>query len=72
MQLTTQLADRKVVEVWKNGSVLVIRCEDGHELSIGWRDPETGAPLKGEPVILTAGKRIVARTEIMHRREVGL
>lgn len=72
MQLTTQLAGRRVVEVWKNGSVLVIRCEDGHELSVGWRDAETGEPIKGEPVILTAGKHIVAKTELMHRREVGL
>lgn len=71
MQLTAQLAGRKVVEVWRNGSVLVIRCEDGHELSVGWKD-ERGNPIKGEPVILTAGKRIVAKTEVMHRREVGL
>lgn len=73
MQLTTQLAGRKVVEVWKSAITVVIRCEDGYELSIGWRDPETGEPIKGEPIVVSAGRRIIARpTEIMHRGEVGL
>lgn len=73
MQLTTQLAGRKVVEVWKSANQVVIRCEDGHELVLGWRDPETGKPINGEPVIISAGRRIIARpTELMHRSEVGL
>lgn len=73
MQLTTHLAGKKVVEVWKNGTTLVLRCEDGYELVVGWRNPETGEPIHGEPIVVSAGKRIVARPmEVMHRREVGL
>ncbi len=76
MQLTTQLAGRKIVEVWRNGVSLVIRCEDGFELQVGWKDPDTGNPVNGEPVIVFAGKRIrqAPRTfvQVPHRREVGL
>jgi hypothetical protein len=73
MQLTTQLANRKIREVWRNDVSLCIRCEDGYELVIGWRDPDTGQPVKGEPIIVSAGKRIIANTtEVKHRGEVGL
>lgn len=74
MQLTNQLAGRKVVEVWKDGASVLIRCEGGYELRIGWRNPETGQSIKGEPVVLSAGMHIMARgmREIVHRAEVGL
>jgi hypothetical protein len=83
VQLTAQLAGRRIVEVWKNGVSIVIRCEDGYEIQIGWKNPQTGAPVNGEPVVVFAGKRVQARgaiitqgpgrvTEIPHRREVGL
>jgi len=74
MQLTTQLAGRKVLGVWRNGVSLVIRCEDGYELQVGWKDAETAKPVKGEPVIVFAGKRIrigkQSIVEIPHRVEM--
>lgn len=82
MQITTQLAGKVVREVLRNGSMLVIRCEDGFELAVGWADPATGNPVKGEPVVVRAGKHIMVLRgairrpghliEVPHRRDVGL
>lgn len=82
MNITTQLAGRKVREVWRNGNSLVIRCEDSYEMQIGWADPQTGKPVNAVPVVLRAGKHIITSPtairrpgnllEIEHRREAGL
>lgn len=82
MNITTQLAGRKVREVWRNGNSLVIRCDDGYEMQVGWAHPDTGQPVNGVPVILRAGKHVItpaqsfrrpgALIEIPHRTEVGL
>lgn len=81
MNITTQLAGKVVREVWRNGTTLVIRCEDGYEMQIGWTNPDTGAPVNGQPIVLRAGKHIIVGptglkpgklVEIPHRREAGL
>lgn len=82
MEITTQLAGKRVREVLRNGAVLLIRCDDGYEMAIGWKDPNTGQPVKGEPVVLRAGKHIIVPrgairrpgnlSEVPHRRDVGL
>lgn len=71
MTLTQQLAGRTIETVWRNGACLLIRCTDGYEITIGWRDPDTGAPIDGEPVIVSAGRHIVARpAPIIHRSQM--
>ena len=73
MSITSALAGRTIAQVWRNGSCLLIKCTDGYDITIGWKDPDTGAPLKGEPVVVNAGTHIVAKgAPIVHRREVGL
>jgi hypothetical protein len=71
--ISQQLAGKRIAAVYRNGSTLLIKCDDGFDITIGWKDPETGAPIKGEPVIVNAGKQIIARAApVVHRREVGL
>lgn len=71
--ISQQLAGRTIAEVWRNGACLLIRCTDGFDITIGWRHPETGEPVPGEPVVLGCGVHIVAKpAEILHRRAIGL
>lgn len=62
------LHGRTIAEVYRNGACLLIKCADGFQITIGWKDPETGQPIKGEPVIVSAGTHIVQsrRPEIIH------
>jgi hypothetical protein len=72
--ISHQLAGKTIAEVWRNGSVLLIRCTDGCDITLGWRD-EAGNPLKGEPVILGVGRHIMARkpaAPLAHKREARL
>jgi hypothetical protein len=71
--ISQQLVGRTIGAVYRNGACLLIKCTDGFDITIGWKDPDTGAPIKGEPVIVNAGKQIIARAApVVHRREVGL
>lgn len=73
MQLTSQLAGQRVTHVLRNGSVLRIVCENGFELDVGWMDTDSGRPVKGEPLVLFAGKRVYvnqAGPPVLHRSEI--
>jgi hypothetical protein len=70
--LTRALAGQTINHVLTNGHMLRIVCEGGHEVDIGWRDPN-GDPVDGTPVVLFAGKRVhVKGGLILHRSELGL
>lgn len=62
------LHGKTIAEVWRNGACLLIKCTDGFQITIGWKDPETGEPIKGEPVIVQAGTMIVQsrRPDLLH------
>lgn len=66
--LTQLLYGRTIGEVYRNGACLLIKCADGFQITIGWKDAETGAPIKGEPVIVSAGTHLVQtrRPELIH------
>lgn len=72
MSITARLSGKTIAEVWRNGALMVIRFTDGTDVTIGWRDSDTGAPLKGEPVVLGQGLHVTRGATVFHRREVGL
>lgn len=55
-----QLAGKVVREVLRNGTSLLLRCDDGYEMQIGWQDPN-GQPVDGVPVIVRAGKHLMVK-----------
>ncbi len=62
--ITTFAAGRVIESVWKNGSILCLRCEDGTEVHIAWRD-KAGDPVDGEPCVVWHGKNIICKTARM-------
>ena len=62
-EISSRLAGRTIVGVWKSTEKdrVVIECEDGYEVHIGWAD-EKGNPVKGEPVPLFCGVHVRAKT----------
>jgi hypothetical protein len=77
MEITRQLAGRKVRAVGKYNDALVIMCDDGYEVQVAWVD-ENGKPVKGQPMVMFAGKKVVANLfksttiDLQHQREQGL
>lgn len=59
MNINNRLAGKRVAQVLANGTVLNIRTHEGDEVMIAWVD-ENGKPLKGRPVVVQSGARIVA------------
>lgn len=66
-ELTLRVAGKRVAAVLTNGHVLQLRMHDGSEIDIAWVDGE-GRPLKGKPVLLSGGVRLLARgiRDLMH------
>lgn len=60
MELTLRMTGREVKAVYANGHVLSIRCADGSEINVVWVT-DKGEIVKGEPMLLTAGARLIAR-----------
>lgn len=60
MDLTQRLAGKRVAAVLSNGHLLQLRTDDGSEITIAWCD-DAGRPLKGQPVAVQGGVRLLAR-----------
>lgn len=58
-ELTQRIAGKQVAAVLTNGHVLQLRMRDGSEVDIAWVDGD-GRPLKGKPVLLGSGVRLIA------------
>jgi hypothetical protein len=58
-ELTQRIAGKQVAAVLTNGHVLQLRMRDGSEVDIAWVDGD-GRPLKGKPVLLGSGVRLMA------------
>lgn len=67
MDITRRLRGSKVCEASSNGHILVLRLEDGSEIQIIWTD-DNGNVLKGRPVLLSSGARLIAKGvhELIH------
>jgi hypothetical protein len=58
-ELTQRIAGKRVAAVLTNGHILQLRMHDGSEIDIAWVDGD-GRPLRGKPVLLSTGVRLVA------------
>lgn len=60
MDITARLRGKRIAAVMTNGNTLRITADDGTEIDVVWAD-DNGRPLKGKPVIVNHGLRLVAR-----------
>lgn len=66
MEIHRALAGRQVEYVATNGSILVIRCQDGRELQVAWVD-DNGHAIKGRPVLRFCGTHVHAKLKMLEK-----
>ncbi len=59
--MTMRMTGKPIHSIMKSNERLMIRAENGDELHVAWVD-ENGKPVKGRPIIVWYGRRVLAKT----------